>query len=159
MRQPSPGRLGVGSQGRGDALQQGLQDGQRQAGAGLAERRGREGMADEVGQMRQRGVAVEDLDEEDMDDRKRVEEAPPPGMTEGSGVLHNGPAIKEFGGVLAALSAVRYHLAMKAFRDRLATRGKKPKVIPTAVARKLLVIANAIVRTGRRWEPRLAMAR
>lgn len=60
---------------------------------------------------------------------------------------------------LAALSAVRYNPAMKAFRDRLAARGKKPKVILTAVARKLLVIANAIVRTGRRWEPSLAMAR
>jgi transposase len=60
---------------------------------------------------------------------------------------------------LAALSAVRYNPAMKAFRDRLAARGKKPKVILTAVARKLLVIANAILRTGRRWEPAMAMAR
>lgn len=59
---------------------------------------------------------------------------------------------------LAALSAVRYNPAMKAFRDRLAARGKKPKVILTAVARKLLVIANAILRTGRRWEPAMAMA-
>ena len=59
---------------------------------------------------------------------------------------------------MAALSAVRYNPAMKAFRDRLAARGKKPKVILTAVARKLLVIANAILRTGRRWEPTMAMA-
>ena len=48
---------------------------------------------------------------------------------------------------------------MKAFHDRLEARGKKPKVILTAVARKLLVIANAILRTGRRWEPTMAMAR
>lgn len=60
---------------------------------------------------------------------------------------------------LAALSAVRYNPAMKTFRDRLAARGKKAKVILTAVARKLLVIANAVVRTGRRWEPELALAR
>ena len=60
---------------------------------------------------------------------------------------------------MAALSAVRYNPAMKAFRDRLEARGKKPKVILTAVARKLLVIANAILRTGRRWEPTMAMAR
>jgi transposase len=52
---------------------------------------------------------------------------------------------------LAALSAVRYNPAMKAFKERLATRGKKAKVILTAVARKLLVIANAVVRTGRPW--------
>jgi transposase len=60
---------------------------------------------------------------------------------------------------LAALSAVRDDPARKAFRDRLAARGKKAKVILTAVARKLLVIANAVARTGRRWEPELALAR
>ena len=60
---------------------------------------------------------------------------------------------------LAALSAVRYNPAMKAFKERLAARGKKAKVILTAVARKLLVIANAVVRTGRRWEPEMALAR
>ncbi len=60
---------------------------------------------------------------------------------------------------LAALSAVRHNPALKAFRDRLASRGKKAKVILTAVARKLLVIANAVLRTKRPWEPQLAMAR
>jgi transposase len=60
---------------------------------------------------------------------------------------------------LAALSAVRHNPALKAFRDRLSARGKKPKVILTAVARKLLVIANAVIRTGLPWDPALAMAR
>jgi transposase len=60
---------------------------------------------------------------------------------------------------LAALSAVRHNPALKAFRDRLSSRGKKPKVILTAVARKLLVIANAVIRTGLRWNPELAMTR
>ena len=60
---------------------------------------------------------------------------------------------------LAALSAVRFNPAMKAFKERLASRGKKAKVILTAVARKLLVIANAVVRTGRTWDPAMAMAR
>jgi transposase len=60
---------------------------------------------------------------------------------------------------LAALSAVRHNPAMRAFRDRLAARGKKAKVILTAVAREQLVIANAVLRTGRPWEPELAMAR
>jgi hypothetical protein len=32
-------------------------------------------------------------------------------------------------------------------------------VILTAVARKLLVLANAVIRTGRPWDPELAMAR
>jgi transposase len=60
---------------------------------------------------------------------------------------------------LAALSAVRYNPVLRAFRERLAARGKKAKVILTAVARKLLVRANAVVRTGRPWNPELAMAR
>jgi transposase len=59
---------------------------------------------------------------------------------------------------LAALSAVRHNPALKAFRDRLSARGKKPKVILTAVARKLLVIANAVIRTGLPWDPALAMS-
>jgi transposase len=60
---------------------------------------------------------------------------------------------------LAALSAVRHNPALKAFRDRLSARGKEPKVILTAVAHKLLVIANAVIRTGLPWDPALAMAR
>ena len=60
---------------------------------------------------------------------------------------------------LAALSAVRYNPAMKAFKERLKARGKKAKVILTAAARKLLVIANAVVRTGRPWDPEMALAR
>ncbi len=32
-------------------------------------------------------------------------------------------------------------------------------MILTALARKLLVIANAVVRTGRRWEPEMVLAR
>jgi transposase len=60
---------------------------------------------------------------------------------------------------LAALSAVRHNPALKAFRDRLSARGKKPKVILTAVARELLVIANEVIRTGLPWDPAFAMAR
>jgi transposase len=60
---------------------------------------------------------------------------------------------------LAALSAVRYNPAMKAFKERLVARGKKAKVILTAVARKLLVIANAVLRTGLAWNAELSMSR
>ena len=52
---------------------------------------------------------------------------------------------------LAALSAVVHNPAMRAFKERLAARGKRPKVILTAVARKLLVIANAIIQSGQPW--------
>ena len=60
---------------------------------------------------------------------------------------------------LAALSAARSNPVMHAVRERLAARGKLVKVIQTAVARKPLVIANAVIRSGRPWEPELAMPR
>src|SRR5262245_4534374 len=60
---------------------------------------------------------------------------------------------------LAALAAVRHNPVLKAFRQRLAERGKRPKVILTAVARRLLVIANAIIRSGRPRQAELAAAR
>jgi transposase len=60
---------------------------------------------------------------------------------------------------LAALSAARHNPVLQAFRARLAGRGKRPKVILTAVARRLLGIANAIIRSGRPWQAELAAAR
>ena len=56
---------------------------------------------------------------------------------------------------MAALSASRFNPRMRAFKDRLVRAGKKAKVILTAVARKLVVLANAVLRTGRRWDPSL----
>jgi transposase len=56
---------------------------------------------------------------------------------------------------MAALSAVRYNPTLRAFHDRLKRAGKKAKVILTAVARKLVVLANAILRDGQPWNPSL----
>jgi transposase len=60
---------------------------------------------------------------------------------------------------LAALSAARHKGPLKEFADRLRARGKRAKVVLIAVARKLLTIANAVLRTKRPWEPELARAR
>lgn len=60
---------------------------------------------------------------------------------------------------LAALSAARRAGPLKDFADRLRARGKRAKVVLVAVARKLLTIANAVVRTGRPWDPALAATR
>ena len=60
---------------------------------------------------------------------------------------------------LAALSAARRAGPLKDFADRLRARGKKAKVVLIAVARKLLVIANAVLRTGQPWQPALAASR
>jgi transposase len=60
---------------------------------------------------------------------------------------------------MAALSAARYNPGLRSFAERLRRAGKKAKVVLTAVARKLVVLANAILRTGRRWSPELAGTR
>ncbi len=59
---------------------------------------------------------------------------------------------------MAALSASRRG-PLGEFAERLRSRGKRPKVMLIAVARKLLTIANAVIRSGRPWQPELAMAR
>ncbi|MFL5863131.1 MAG: IS110 family transposase [Solirubrobacteraceae bacterium] len=56
---------------------------------------------------------------------------------------------------MAALSAARYNPALRSFSERLRRAGKATKVRLVAVARKLLTIANAVLRDGRRWEPAL----
>lgn len=59
---------------------------------------------------------------------------------------------------MAAHAARRHNPVLKAFAERLAAAGKKPKVILVALARKLVVIANAILRTGKPWDPATASA-
>jgi transposase len=60
---------------------------------------------------------------------------------------------------LAALTARRHCPELRQFADRLSARGKKAKVVLVALARKLLVIANAILRSGKPWQPELAAAK
>jgi transposase len=55
---------------------------------------------------------------------------------------------------VAALSAVRANPALRAFEERLSRAGKKAKVIRTAAARKLVVLANAILRAGQHRGPK-----
>ena len=52
---------------------------------------------------------------------------------------------------MAALRARRFYPALKGFTDRLAGNGKDAKVMLVAVALKLLVIANAVLRDQRPW--------
>lgn len=56
---------------------------------------------------------------------------------------------------MAALSARRYSPHLKAFYERLREAGKPYKVALAAVARKLLVGLNAMVRDGRDWTSEL----
>lgn len=53
---------------------------------------------------------------------------------------------------MCALTARRHNPALQTFADRLKEAGKSPKVILVAVARKLLVIAYGVMKTGRPFQ-------
>jgi transposase len=54
---------------------------------------------------------------------------------------------------LAAQSAARWNAPLRTFYERLVGRGKPKKAALAAVARKLLVAINAMIRDRRPWEP------
>tara|TARA_R110002050_G_C8814989_1_gene503951 strand:- start:19 stop:957 length:939 start_codon:yes stop_codon:yes gene_type:complete len=56
---------------------------------------------------------------------------------------------------MPALVATRFNPDMKAKYIELRERGKPPKVAITALMRKLIVLANALIRDDREWSPRL----
>jgi transposase len=53
---------------------------------------------------------------------------------------------------MPALTAIRRNPILKDFADRLRRQGKPPKVVITAVMRKLIVTLNAILRSGKPWK-------
>ena len=53
---------------------------------------------------------------------------------------------------MPALVACRFNPDLKAMYDRLIAAGKPAKVAITAVMRKLLIFANALLRDGRKWD-------
>jgi len=57
----------------------------------------------------------------------------------------------------AALVAMRFNAPLKGVYQGLLARGKAKKVALIAVARRLLVILNALVRTGTPWKEKLAI--
>jgi transposase len=54
---------------------------------------------------------------------------------------------------LAAVSATRFNADMKTVYDRLIAAGKAPKLAIIAVARKLVLLANALIAQDRIWRP------
>ncbi len=57
---------------------------------------------------------------------------------------------------MPALVAIRFNPDMKAKYDQLVAAGKEKKVAITAVMRKLLVLANALLRDQRKWTEKVA---
>jgi transposase len=54
---------------------------------------------------------------------------------------------------MPALVAVRFNAALKAKYQAFRAAGKPPKVALIAIMRKLLILANALIRDGRTWSP------
>ena len=54
---------------------------------------------------------------------------------------------------MGAMVAARSNPDLKIFRDRLVAAGKPKMVALIAVARKILTIANAILRDHKPWQP------
>ena len=52
---------------------------------------------------------------------------------------------------MAALSASRFNPKLKTFYKKLIKKGKKPKVALVAVMRKIIVIANAMIKNNTKW--------
>ena len=57
---------------------------------------------------------------------------------------------------MAAQAAAIWNPDLKAFKQRLRALGKKPKVAIVAVMRKLIVTLNAMLRSGTKWQPKIA---
>ena len=60
---------------------------------------------------------------------------------------------------MAALSATRFNVQLKVFYDRLLAAGKLKKVALTAVMRKLLVMANSLLKEDRCWSSQAPIAK
>lgn len=54
---------------------------------------------------------------------------------------------------LAAMNAARFNPVYRPFYQRLIAKGKPPKVALIAIARRMLVTLNAMVRDGTEWAP------
>ena len=74
------------------------------------------------------------------------------GKRDGRRFIHGGRAAVRRVLYLAALSAVRYNRDMKTQYERLIAAGKLKKVALVALARKLVVLANILVREDRLWQ-------
>ncbi len=59
---------------------------------------------------------------------------------------------------MAALTATTYNPELKALYDRLKARGKHHKVALVAVMRKLVILANVLLRDDRTWTVELSPA-
>lgn len=78
------------------------------------------------------------------------------GRWTGRAFIAGGRAIVRHALYMPALVACRFNPDLKTKYEDLTKAGKPPKVAITAVMRKLIVLANALLRKNRKWEPKPA---
>ncbi len=77
------------------------------------------------------------------------------GTVRGARTIFGGRAEVRTALYMASVSAMRFNPDLRAFYQRLRQAGKAAKVALTAVSRKLLTIANAMIRDMKHWTPKL----
>ena len=78
------------------------------------------------------------------------------GQFRGQRMITGGRAAVRCALYMATLVSIRFNPVIKSFYERLLEKGKLKKVALTACMHKLLIILNAMVKTGQSWQPRLA---
>ncbi len=74
------------------------------------------------------------------------------GQSKGKREIWGGRAPVRAALYMAALTAIKFNAGIKRFYDQLVGRGKLKKVALVACMRKLIIIMNAIMRDGTRWQ-------
>jgi len=80
------------------------------------------------------------------------------GTLRGKRLVYGGRAPVRAALFMAALVACKCNPVIRTFYQRLRAAGKPAKVALTACMRKLLIILNAIARSGRPWQPERTLA-
>ncbi|MCH9664076.1 MAG: IS110 family transposase [Gammaproteobacteria bacterium] len=78
------------------------------------------------------------------------------GKWKGKTFVHGGRPNVRKALYMPALVASRFNHDMTRKYDTLIKKGKPPKVALTAIMRKLIILANALLRDGRKWQPNQA---
>lgn len=78
------------------------------------------------------------------------------GQYKGKRMIAGGRALVRSMLYIASQAARQGNATLRAFSERLKAKGKAPKVIRIALARKLLIIANAVLREKKAWTLKMA---
>lgn len=73
------------------------------------------------------------------------------GTLKGRSMIRGGRAVVRNVAYMAAVAGARFNPILKAMKQRLADKGKRPKVILVALINKLMTLLNAIVRDRSEW--------